>query len=836
MNSFQLHSLELIDYIRLKPNGIFRLLITLDNIFQIIIGTNGSGKSSLMRELNPLPGNPKDYGKKGKKIICFRFGTRYFKLINDFKEGHHYFYLTDDHYEPIEDMNPSGNVSTQRKLCLEYFGLDQDIMNVLMGVKGYRFTEMSKIRRKEWMLRLGNDDLDFAMKLHKSIRSEMLSKLGVIKHLKRRIGDESVKSISEEEITELRRKSNVLVEQLNTLMVAIIPGTANADMLKADIRSNISALNRMMDGVLKKRSIDRVDLGLRIDADDPSAYLHQLRSYAHSTSEQISANEKRIDKLYTESNRISQYIQTLADNAAKSTNDLREEVKRKCEALDTLKRTLVIDDSLEYIESRFNTVGDFKEKFESLISELIENPDNHLNLTKYKENDVLISEKTQLLRSLNTQLVQLEHQLEHMTNTQLTECPKCSHKWFPLVGATIDEVRSSIKIKNDLINETNDIIDKCTAYNQLYLNRRSVMTDINGLKISQHGIFIEYLLKNEYWEKSNSWLLMQCQYWYRDTISNYEIYKLTTQIDSLNAAIAASSAFGGDNEVTSERLVEIDAEINELLEEVHILKSRRDLINIHMSELDEMIQIHRKGIDLVRTVSNQLHALVEAEINSYIDSDIANVQSQLANIQNALNSAESVESILRSLEADLAKVEEESKAITVLEAELSPTSGLIAEHINDFINIFVDQLNSVISQVWSQSLNVLPCGFEREGELDYNFPIKSGSLISNDVSLGSSAQQDMIDFAFVQVVYLYLGLEHYPLWIDELAPTMDDLHRVRIVQYVKSLMDNNRHSQMFMISHYISGHGVFSNADFCVMSEANILHKPKVYNKHVIME
>src|SRR5574343_422068 len=134
MKSFRLHSLELIDYIRLKPNGIFRLYITLENIFQIIIGTNGSGKSSLMRELTPLPGNPKDYGKKGRKVICFSFDTRYYKLINDFKENHHYFYLTDENWEPLEDLNPSGNVSTQRQLCLEYFGLDTDIINVLMGV------------------------------------------------------------------------------------------------------------------------------------------------------------------------------------------------------------------------------------------------------------------------------------------------------------------------------------------------------------------------------------------------------------------------------------------------------------------------------------------------------------------------------------------------------------------------------------------------------------------------------------------------------------------------------------------------------------------------------
>ena len=78
-----------------------------------------------------------------------------------------------------------------------------------------------------------------------------------------------------------------------------------------------------------------------------------------------------------------------------------------------------------------------------------------------------------------------------------------------------------------------------------------------------------------------------------------------------------------------------------------------------------------------------------------------------------------------------------------------------------------------------------------------------------------------------------LGLTDYPLYLDELAPSLDEKHRINIMQYVKEFIETKQCSQMFMVSHYNSGYGVFAQAQVAVLDSANLLNIPNVYNEHV---
>jgi ABC-type multidrug transport system ATPase subunit len=79
----------------------------------------------------------------------------------------------------------------------------------------------------------------------------------------------------------------------------------------------------------------------------------------------------------------------------------------------------------------------------------------------------------------------------------------------------------------------------------------------------------------------------------------------------------------------------------------------------------------------------------------------------------------------------------------------------------------------------------------------------------------------------------YLGLTDYPLYLDELGASLDEKHRVAIMDFVKNFVEAGECSQMFLISHYHSGHGVFSNAEVTVLDDTNLLTKPDNFNKHV---
>ena len=131
MNRLRLIYLELKGYLRLKPNGITRFRLDIDNPYQIIIGSNGSGKSSIMKELTPLPGNHKQFSKNGYKIIFLEFNGEFYKLTNDFSTKLSNFQRTDPTGEVVlEELNPSGNVTTQRKLAYDMFKYEQMRINI----------------------------------------------------------------------------------------------------------------------------------------------------------------------------------------------------------------------------------------------------------------------------------------------------------------------------------------------------------------------------------------------------------------------------------------------------------------------------------------------------------------------------------------------------------------------------------------------------------------------------------------------------------------------------------------------------------------------------------
>jgi ABC-type hemin transport system ATPase subunit len=122
--------------------------------------------------------------------------------------------------------------------------------------------------------------------------------------------------------------------------------------------------------------------------------------------------------------------------------------------------------------------------------------------------------------------------------------------------------------------------------------------------------------------------------------------------------------------------------------------------------------------------------------------------------------------------------------------------------------------------------------------LDYEFPLSVNlhALTVPDVSKGSSSQVDIVNFAFKIVVMMFLDMQDYPLYLDELAPSLDEQHRLNIIMFVKDFLEMRSASQLFMISHYAAMHGAFAQTDICVMDSTNVISLPAHFNQTVVIE
>jgi ABC-type hemin transport system ATPase subunit len=95
----------------------------------------------------------------------------------------------------------------------------------------------------------------------------------------------------------------------------------------------------------------------------------------------------------------------------------------------------------------------------------------------------------------------------------------------------------------------------------------------------------------------------------------------------------------------------------------------------------------------------------------------------------------------------------------------------------------------------------------------------------------SSGQSDVIDLAVSLVVMAQMGLENYPLFLDEVGASFDEKHQDNLMLFIKKLVMTNKCSSVFMISHYASQHGGFNSVDVNVINGDNIRLFHKEVNK-----
>lgn len=160
---------------------------------------------------------------------------------------------------------------------------------------------------------------------------------------------------------------------------------------------------------------------------------------------------------------------------------------------------------------------------------------------------------------------------------------------------------------------------------------------------------------------------------------------------------------------------------------------------------------------------------------------------------------------------------------------------MIAEQILVFINTFIASINNVIASVWGYNLVLDNIDLE-EGELDYKFPmyIHNRENMIPDIEFGSDSIIDIINQAFRIVVYKFLQLDGYPLYLDEPARAFDAVHSHNLILSMKELIDDERFSQVFYISHNYEGQNSFPNSQIAVIDDSHVTLK-RVYNEHVII-
>lgn len=823
-----INEIEIKDNTRLMIRGTSFLNIKFTEIHQLILGTNGCGKSTIIQELSPLPPVGSDYLKNGyKKIVIEHMGKSY-TLTSRFtvQAGKHSFI---DNVTG-EELNEGGTQSVQRTLVQEIFSYDQALHDVLTDQN--KFTNMSPLMRRDWLTRISGTNLDFAINLFNKLKRLGRDEDAVVKHLTSRLNKESDDMPSADDLKALQSRFDNLDGRIkefykHRVTTDVLPPFRMFEIVQHSITGSINLAQDIL----------RIDTDHRDNSVKSLDELQSMRSHLHS---QMLSDRERIEELYKEHTDISNLLsETQGINNEEQLQKLKDRlVECNVEIEEHKKQTSLIKECDNAIEVNGRAIG-ISDQLIHIATEFIDNTEGYFTKDKRVLAENKIDALNQAITNHSRQVRQIEHNIDHITRTDTTVCPKCNHNFKAGVSEkdlpVFEKALSDLGVQIDDLQKAKDIqiqyLDEYTRYRNNYILYMDVLNRNRDLKFLEDFIRPINLLKDSPTLITN--MMTACL---RDLDRLASIQRLMPEVYRLEAAIDKVNSVRSNGNYTQERLIKIE-------DMVVVLKSRMTENDTKITKLNQQHDTYRSISKMYKELIERLDFLNGAMSDSYtsnkkdaIERMITKVNTDLAHVNMELNQAKNrqniVDDVARQRDITIAK----SNNFKVLINEINPTSGLIADYFKQFIDQFVEQMNIIINKVWEHNFELLPCEVDSNG-ISYKFPLRINDKPYGppDGSKGSNSQISIVNFAFKIVVMVYLGLDDYPLYLDELAPDLDEKHRINIIAFVRDFVESKRCSQMFMVSHYATGYGAFTNAEILVLDEDNLIDIPQDYNHHAIL-
>lgn len=819
----KINKLILSGYKRLMLNNIKHLVYTPESIYQLILGTNGSGKSSILYELSPLPGNPSEYITNGYKEIHLEHNGSDYILKSIFKSiGKHEFIKNG------ENINPGGTVTIQKELVEREFKLTQEIHELLIGLTNY--TNLSPAKRREWITRLCDVDFTYAIGVHQRLKSAARDAQGALKHTKSRLTEESNKLLGIGDIDQIETQYESLVNEINALFLERDNDSGEYELLHREFISLIDEVK-----ISSKKLVLTVptNIGKFTSLEDIQEEIIRINS-TRQVKEEI---KKRITTEYQE---LTELLDTFTSCGVQDVEDMGKQLEtlklERSNTISNLEKWVTIPTEAKEIE---NSLYSAMPRLAELLKTLPANIDRKYNRDKVARGKELLPNIILERDRARNKVSFYENKLEEINNKTEQNCPSCNFKWVPGKSEReIAEIIGIIELNNKKFLEYSkkessirSYLEEAEEYANLFGGLKILVNEYPRLKLLWDFLLDSPLLMNE-----PSALISDVNQFLRD-VNKWSIIKtLDDKIERLEKLLEISHV--GQSQKVTDRLVNLEAELENVTKEIiRIIDKHKELI-----KYESLVKAYITSVNTLETNIKRLLSLKDELLKSIRNREInkaINIQQEsLAVVRSKKTEKNAIENIIVDLSTSEAKLAKHHECLSMLASELSPVDGLIAEQLLGFIESFVLHINTVIESIWSYELKILPCGLDG-GDLDYKFPLyvkhEGKENITPDISRGSEAQVEVINLAFRLVTLVYLGLEESPVYLDECGKSFDEQHRLNLMNFIKRLVDTGNYTQLFMVSHYAAFHGSFTQAEVMVLDSTNIT-VPKVHNKHVRLE
>lgn len=818
-------------YIRLELNHINYIELDFVNKIQLILGTNGSGKSSLMKELTPLPANHKEYKSGGYKIVELTHNNAHYVLKSMFHAtGHKYHFIKDG-----EEQNTGGTQTSYRDLVRKEFKITQDVHDILIGVTN--FTTMSIADRRVWFTKISDTDYTYAISYYKKLSMLLReSELGV-KMTHAQLVQENEKLLKPEQ-EKIYRDEIVMFNDMLSYLLDLKPSSRHTkEQLQQDLARDEQQLTALTNTMREYRS-QFVKKSIFKDKDDIDSAIIDVQA-------DIQGHERFVQTLYAAMEEQEKTLTALRESNIDSNAGIDEVIDRLSVEINTTRSKIHYPfiDQFQSPKEADQALSSVADSLMDILGRLEANPsresyNREIYAAKTEQVNLLqvcISAKETRMQDLTIRKKELEHFKAH----KQVECPNCQHVWhqgynegtYQDTIAQIARFGHEIAADNVTLLEVQKVVEGQREYLELFRQYRAVTQSWQILNplwefLAGFVLFIEpqkigQVLNNL---RVDLQLAMQVVEFQREFAETIKLKVMLSQNQETN--VAAIIAKG-------------EKDSRDVFEWNRVIASRKVWLSRLQMYKKVAVEVERLAAAISTTIeerSGKAQALVDINRIESINETIRLVKLELSQREQTISKIDVQKAVIANLEKQLTEYTAKTEVLKIAVAELSPTKGLIARGLTGFINHFTAQMNSFIKKIWLYPLELIPVIPDDDDsvELDYKFMVLVNETSKiPDIARCSAGMKEVINLGFKVVSAVHLGLQESPIYLDEFAAAMDSAHRSQAHYTITNLLTSSNFSQIFMISHYENSYGSLKNADVTVLCDSNIgMSSDLAFNKH----
>lgn len=819
--------------------GTYSITCDIKSKCMVIIGGNGCGKSTLVKQLTPIPSTRSLYTKQGYKELHILHNGASYILVSDFSKSDTHSFIKDG-----ANLNESGNVAIQKKLVYEEFEYDELVEKVVN--LEYNIPTMTPKEREVLFLGAYPGNLNFITQKYLNLTRKIRSNKDMLKMLNGRKVQLKNKLLEESNIKEMTNRKAILSEGvgiLNTTLEVVDDYLYNHNRRETEL--NIDTLGDLCvsyrydinDYLEKYRTLSDLNITVAVLEQSISGYHTRLQSI----NKKLTTIKETIDSTEIE----------MENDAIVSLDELESELRETIQKIKTLGINpgipTVSPSELQELTQRIYPV--LKDILESIYGETyIEMSELDKNLKLATDLQHKLSSKKSQLEESRTLLNKTLRRLESEEHSKFPEecsldCPLKQHQIEVMKSLQEDKDQFS-KIVIDICNELEDEESQLKAIKEVslstYTQKENIERISNILSVSTWG---KYTLN----DKPLISLLNDKPY----TITNrlqkvivnsqrkIELDELILSRENLKTKIEIiKKSKTKIDSLMNDKILEMKSEHEHLLQEYSTiseslhhdeekLKHTRHMVDIHNNLKTDIVKMNKYIDD--QLVNLNIDTLIDYK--KLIELDLEHFNSTIESLSVILKEQSSIKDRLENeIVVEIKNVMKDLEDLYKIEKQLSPKVGIPAEYMSGFINTLITSVNNTLSQVWGSDLKVEYVDSE---DLDYTMKVvfEEGTTIS-DMKLCSTAQKSILDLAWTIALYEQLELHDHPMFLDEIDAGFSDGNRTRLLSLLDDITAKEYISQLFIVNHHSSLYSAIADKQtLCINPEGIVL--PSEYNEHV---